>query len=671
MQIRKAYLPLMDLKNSRVPAVPLVTHTPFVSVWSMSDRLTDDWTKHWTSTHNSITGLVRVDGTAYRFCGRQPFDVPALDQVGLTLSPTKSEYTFRGAGIELVVGFVSPLLADDLEILTRPVTYINLSVRSTDGAAHDVQAYLDITGEWCVDQNSQKVFSARHQIDGFTTLSFRASDQVPLKRSGDRVRIEWGTAYLCAPNSYVGGSTIQEQDRARSGFAKNGSLPKTDDLRFPRSVNDQWPVAAIQFDLGNVADAAVGTYAMVAYDEEYAFEFLGRKLVPYWKRKGMQVSDLLLTAASERNALLERCSAFDAKLTSELVSAGGETFAQLATLAYRQSIAAHGIAEEIDGMLLMLSKENDSNGCIGTVDVTYPGSPLYLYLNPTLLKAQVEPILKYASLPRWRFPFAPHDLGTYPLANGQVYGGGERTEEDQMPVEECGNMLILVSALCLREGSAAFAEPYWKCLTTWANYLLEKGLDPEHQLCTDDFAGHLAHNANLAIKAIVALGAFAKLAALKGDDGLATQLGTAAKEMASKWLELAQEGDHTRLAFDQAGTWAQKYNLVWDRLLGLGLFPDSLAASEIAYYKTKINEFGLPLDSRRDYTKLDWCVWTATLATTSEDFAAIIDPILHWCENTPDRVPMSDWYDTVSAKHMAFEARSVVGGVFMPMLKPI
>jgi hypothetical protein len=238
-----------------------------------------------------------------------------------------------------------------------------------------------------------------------------------------------------------------------------------------------------------------------------------------------------------------------------------------------------------------------------------------------------------------------------------------------MPVEESGNMLIMIGALAEIENNADYAKKYWPTLTKWANYLKEKGLDPENQLCTDDFAGHLAHNTNLSLKAIVALAAYADLAERLGHKDEAAAYHKAAEEMAKKWQTMAADGDHYKLTFDKAGTWSQKYNLVWDKLLGYNLFPKDVAAKEIAFYQTRLNSFGLPLDNRKTYTKLDWILWTATMAADKKDFQAIIGPSYDWISETPSRVPLTDWYDTVSGKKQGFQARSVVGGVFIKVLE--
>ncbi|MDR3692653.1 MAG: DUF4965 domain-containing protein [Fimbriimonas sp.] len=659
-----------DTPAVRPPSVPLVTHTPYFSIWSPHDALHQGWSTHWTGTTQAMCGLVRVDGKVGRFMGGGPADVEPIQQVNLTVTATRSIYEFEFAGIHLNVEFLSPLVPDDLDLLTRPVTYLTIGVTSTDNTAHEVSVYFDCSGSIAVNTNDQPIYGARHRVDGLETVSFRSAEQPVLQKKGDHLRIDWGTLYLSSSSSYSR-ACVSDARSCREAFVLEGCVPASDDMRFPRSVWDESPVLALSLEYGEVEAESVSRFLCLAYDEEYAIEYFERKLVPYWNRAGIGISKLLFDAQAEASEVRRRCIAFDLTLHKELADRGGEKYAKIAELAFRQCLAAHGIVEDFDGTLLMFSKENFSNGCIGTVDVTYPGSPFFLRFNPAMLRAQIEPILSYAGTPRWRFPFAPHDLGTYPKANGQVYGGGERTEDDQMPVEECGNMLILAAAVCKAEQSTELAVKYWKTLSAWAGYLMQKGLDPDNQLCTDDFAGHLAHNANLSVKAIVALGAFGQLCEMRGDATRAQIIYQNAKRMADQWQRLARDGDAYRLAFDREGTWSQKYNLVWERLLGLKLFPQDVIDLEIAHYLTMQNEFGLPLDSRADYTKLDWVVWTATMSPSRSTFERFIDPLFEYVNQTSSRVPLSDWHDTKNAKQVGFQARSVVGGVYIPLLNPL
>ncbi len=653
----------------RPPAAPLVTHDPYFSVWSMNDKPMNDRTKHWTGAANGMVSIARIDGKPYRLMGQWYGEMPAaIKQVGLEVLPTRTLYQFEADGVRLSLTFMSPLLTDDLDVMARPVTYITWDARAVDNRTHKVSLYFDCTAEFVVNTTFQKVIWSRPKVGDLRVMTFGSQQQPILEQSGDDVRIDWGYLHLIVPPQSGESNVIAWNRTVRNSFAATGTLPDTDDLRMPRAAKDEMPVLASAVDLGSVGSTPVSRYVMLAYDDQFSIEYFHRKLRPYWRRAGVEADALLKSAARDYASLRKRCEAFDAELMADLRQTGGEEYAQIAALAYRQTIAAHKLAADWDGTPLFFSKENFSNGSIDTVDVTYPSSPFFLLFNPRLLEAQLKPILDYAGSARWHFPFAPHDLGTYPLANGQTYGGRESSEEDQMPIEESGNILLMVCALAKAEGNARFAEKYWPLLTKWAEYLRDKGLDPENQLSTDDFAGHLAHNTNLSIKAILAVGSYASLCDMLGKKSEAATYRRTAKGMVEKWIKMADDVDHYRLAFDKAGTWSQKYNLVWDKLLGLNLFPPQVARRELAFYKTKQNKYGLPLDNRETYTKLDWIVWTATLTESPQDFQTFIAPVRRFVNETPDRVPLTDWYQTLDGKQRGFQARSVVGGVYIKML---
>jgi hypothetical protein len=657
-------------QQQRPPATPLIAHDPYFSIWSMADHLTDAETVHWTGGAQPISGVARIDGKPYRFMGhvpgRRPDPLPAMEQTGNSITPTHTRYEFSQSGVTLELTFFTPAMTTDLDVLSRPVTYLAWSAQANDGQPHQVSLLLDVDPVIAVNDRGQQLVTFRNQTSRLNVLSAGSRDQSLLNRSGDNLRIDWGYFRLAVPKDENSKMVITPQPT--TDFAATGKLPVSDSMDMPEAPVRNTPHLAVILDLGSVAAQPVKRHLLVAYTEGYAVQYFQRNLRPYWQRRDMAVEDLLDLAEQQYSDLDAKGIAFDKELTDDLTQAGGEHYAAISILAYRQTLAAHKIAADLDGTPMMFPKENTSNGCISTVDVIYPSAPFFLFLQPKLLEAQLLPVLQYSALYRWPFPFAPHDLGQYPLANGQVYGGGEKTEENQMPVEESGNMLILVDALARAEGNAALAERYWPQLTKWAQYLRDKGLDPENQLTTDDFAGHVAHNANLSIKAIDGLAAYADLAHLLKQESVAADYRATAKSMAEKWVGMAAEGDHYKLGFESPNTWSQKYNLVWDQILGFNLFPKKVRETELAYYLTKLNTYGLPLDSRADYTKLDWSIWTATLASDPKQFQALLEPIYKWTNETPDRVPLSDWYDTKTGKHISFQARSVVGGVFIKAL---
>jgi hypothetical protein len=574
-------------------------------------------------------------------------------QKKVIINATQTHYEFSCGKADLSLTFTSPLLMNDLDLLSRPVSYISVQVSANDGNSHAVQLYFGASTDIAANTAFQEIKAEKYSAKGLSILKAGTTTQPVLQKKGDDLRIDWGYMYVAVPASTaVQQSVTAEQSPVKSFQPAAGNTLAGKHLRLNTVVN-----------MGKVGGTPKEQLLLMGYDDLYSIQYFSKNLRPWWNQNnGSNIEQQLSQAAADYKMTMEKCEALNRQLYEDAFKAGGEDYARLCELAYRQSIAAHKLVKSPQGDLLFLSKENFSNGCINTVDVTYPSAPLFLIYNPELMKGMLNGIFYFSESGKWTMPFAAHDLGTYPLANGQIYGEG-------MPVEESGNMTILTAAIARAEGNAEYARKHWKALTTWTDYLVKEGFDPANQLCTDDFAGHLARNSNLSVKAIVGIGCYAKLADMLGDKTTAAKYHAIAKGMAAKWAQLCDEGDHYALTFDKNGTWSQKYNLVWDKVLGLDLFPKEVYDKEVKYYLTKQNEFGLPLDSRKTYTKSDWILWTATLANNSNDFQALVKPVYTYATQTTTRVPLSDWHETTDGKMVGFQARSVVGGYFMKMLE--
>jgi hypothetical protein len=795
---------------SKMPAYPLITHDPYFSIWSFTDKLNESNTKHWTGKEQSLLGLVRVDDKVYNFMGvpaypvhwiaptseqqanaskyttedpgndwmtenfddskwqsatlpfgnkeakpatewntkdiwvRRNFDVFDLDieqlllylrndddvqvyingekvyectcwsqdykvhelpaaviqklrrgnnmlamhctntggnawldagiatrelirdiepaqQTALYVTATQTKYLFSCGVINFEVDFLSPLLASDLDMLSRPVSFVRFGVTAKDSGIHEVNVLFAESSNVAANSGSEFMKGTSYQSQNLSILRCGTEAQPLLQKKGDDLRIDWGYAYLAVPQQKQYEVRLTSMQNIAKDFLKNGSLTSG---YAQTSAMDKDFLMAVKTTLftGMGNNESNRATIMLGYDDVYSIQYFGQNMRAWWKKNFQSMDELLQASAQQYPTIISTCDAFDQQLYSDATKAGGETYAKLCVMAYRQSLAAHKLVRGEKNEILFPQKENFSNGSIWTVDVTYPSAPLSLVYNPELLKGMLNAIFDYSENGKWTKPFPAHDLGTYPLANGQTY-------PEDMPVEEAGNMIILTAAIARAEGNAKYAQQHWESLTRWVEFLVNDGLDPANQLCTDDFAGHLARNANLSVKAIVGIDAYSMMANMLGNKAAAKHYNSIAQDYVQRWLQMANDGDHYDLVFGTTNTWSQKYNLVWDKLLGLKLFPQTVYDKEVRYYLSHQNKFGLPLDSRKTYTKSDWILWTSTLASNKNDFDALINPVYTYATQTPTRVPLSDWHETTNGAQVGFQARSVVGGYFIKMLE--
>ena len=605
--------------------------------------------------HNT-TGGAYLDFGLFRNEGLDTKAIQTARQKSVDVMATSTYYTFTCGPVELDVVFTAPMLIDDLDLLSAPANYISYQVRSTDGKPHSAQLLLATTPQMAVNKAIQPTISETVTKGGVSYVKSGTIEQPILAKTGDGICIDWGYLYL---PSYNGSVAIGSDPAVKKAFMENGALPESK-ASVSCTKPTEWPTLAYAHDFGNVTTAQ--SHAIIGYDEVFDIQYMYKNYKALWAHDGdVTIFDMMATMEKNYVSIMARCRALDKRIYDDGFAAGGKKYAEILSGSYRHVIAAHKLFRDDEGTLLFFSKENNSNGCVNTVDLTYPEAPLFLVYNPELQKAMMTSIFDYSLSGRWTKPFAAHDLGTYPKANGQVYGG-------DMPLEEAGNMITLAAMLCRIDGNTKYVDKYWDIITTWADYLVENGQDPANQLCTDDFAGHWAHNCNLSVKAIMGVAGYALMAEMKGLSDVAQKYMAKAKNMAAVWEQNAREGDHYRLAFDRHDTWSQKYNMVWDVLWDINIFPNNAMEREMKYYLTVQNKYGLPLDCRRDYTKSDWIMWTAGMASTHEQFDAFVAPLWDYINETPSRVPISDWSDTKTAQMVGFKARSVIGGYWMRVL---
>lgn len=655
--------------NERIlPAYPIFVKDPNFSLWSPTEKLNESNLQTWYGETKTLYGFLKTGGKTYCFLGSgEDFascGVEKAVQTGLSVSAFATAYTFEAGGVRLSVHFVSPLPPDDLELLSLPVCYMEYELEGQGEVSLFVGrnvAYNDRP-----DNANRGVRGAKLPQEGYETAFLGLRRQMPLSVSADLVGADWGYWYVAGEKA-----DLLDERELGAYLAAGG----TD---FRAAGEERYLCARSRENKGAI---------LLGFDEGVAIDYFGDCRKGYYL-ENHTIFQALSHVHTHRAAINAQLADFETALRDQAAKFGPEYWNVLCA-ALRQSVAAHKLVRDKDGNVLFLSKECGSNGCIGTVDVSYPSMPLYLLYAPELVKGMMRPVLKFARMDVWTYDFAPHDVGTYPLCCGQVYGLDKRLEKQgdyethlpvyllpenarafddnyQMPVEECANLLIMFLACCRQDGDLEFFRENRDLAAKWVEYLVKFGLRPENQLCTDDFAGHLKNNVNLAIKATVAIGAYAALLDALGEENGYRAI---AENYAGEIVAFGANFDHLPLTWDSDdSTYSLKYNLAFDKALKLDLFPAETLEREVDCCLEKAGRFGTPIDGRKDYVKSDWLMWMASLTEDTgkqRRLMALLDTFLR---ESPDRVPFSDWYADESGHFYHFRARSVQGGCFMPLL---
>ncbi|KAF4824618.1 putative glutaminase [Colletotrichum tropicale] len=751
------------------PVLPLIVRNPYLSTWlgNARDAPWEHWPMFWTgsSVGFSVMASVPESNTVYPLLGRPQDSLSSSSKsfptyLGATFdaSTTNLSYSIAppkgsSAPVTIVLSFLSPITPTSTFRQSVPAAYLTIHAEGS----FDINIYTDLNGEWVSGDRDNKIVwdllkpqGAQEQSAVLKTWQVSRQTQQLLTEFADHA--EWGTLHFTGPADVYhqsGTSGILRQH-----FATKGNLKNEVDTLY-RKIMDEEPVFAFAktFHLSNntgaglsSTDSVLFTFALI---QDPVVQFAAARgltqMRPLWSFYFATSPELIRYHYDDFAVANLLARNYSDQLAVDAFASGSQDYQDIAALSARQVLGATQFSGTPDDPILFL-KEISSNGNFQTVDVIFPAFPFFLYTNPRWLAYLLEPLLEHQLSGQYPNDYSMHDLGShFPNATGHPDG-----KDEYMPVEECGNMLIMGLALVnafkydtqpafiqsvdglaglltlldpknsggrplalspdvygMDRSSAvtAFrgakeAEKWvsrsYELWTKWTGYLIRESLIPANQLCTDDFAGWLANQTNLALKGIIGIKAMAEIADVLGKTDDSKHYSDIASDYIEQWqgFGISRDGSHAKLAYTWYGSWTTIYNLYADSLLcfhlperkaalrggriaewlqtilGMGsktsFIPDKVYSMQSNWYHAVLQHYGLPLDSRHLYTKSDWQFFAAAV-TSKKTRTEILQSIAGWVNETTTDRPMTDLYETEGTGGWPgphFMARPVVGGHF-------
>lgn len=730
------------------PVLPLAVRTPYLSTWLPNAREPPwhGWPMFYTGEALGLSIMVRTNKTVYPLLGR-PQDSLTSNSSSFTVkyaayrgaqfdsASTNLSYaiTEQNDSTTVTVSFLSPITPTSTLRQAIPASYLHISMTGSLAIA----VYVDANGQWVSGSRDAII-----QWDMYNSSARTPTKSWAVTRRDEQVfveyndRAEWGSFWLTAPADVDHESGTSASIRSR--FAYNGSLANATDKTY-RGIMHHEPIFAFskRFSRPTSSSATWSNSILftIAHLQDPVVHFAAStglsKMLPLWSSYFDTRQDLISYHYHDFGDAGQLSQSYSAQVHEEALAYGGPSYSDIVALSARQVMGATVFSGSPTHPLLFL-KEISSNGNSQTVDIIFPAMPFFLYTNPSWLVYLLEPLLDHQLSGQYPNNYSMHDLGTH-FPN--MTGYSEKGDDEYMPVEECGDMLIIALALsqALRvdtssadgimsasgiyqlmladtRGTATEIEPSvqsakswvlrsWRLWQQWTGYLIKYSLEPQNQLCTDDFAGELALQSNLALKGIIGIKAMSELALLLDhmDDYHYYRNISDTYVRIWKTRAISRDGERVKLAYDWQGSWTTLYSLYANALLCFHLakqeprtsaevlqvpltqqtsmfendfLPYQLYTKQSQWYLTAMQKYGLPLDSRHLYAKSDWQIQAASVALP-ETRREIVERIALWLNETHTDRPFSDLYITEGEGGFPgpnFFARPVVGSHFAPLV---
>ncbi|KAJ5386597.1 hypothetical protein N7509_009138 [Penicillium cosmopolitanum] len=720
------------------PVLPLTVRNPYLSTWLGNAREApwSKWPMFYTGEEIGLSLMAHVpsQGAVYPLVGKPQDSLPSgqvqfPEYLGNNYDASTTNFTYRidtgsSTPLEITISFLSPITPTSTLRQSIPASYVTIDVRGDT----NVNVYMDIDARWVTGDHGTKINWAWDTINVQDKTSkspalqrWQIRREQELHLSEIRDRAEWGTLHFTGPANARFQSG--EAAKVRRSFAKTGSLTNENDDDF-RSIDDRSPVFSFSqsFNLGHSAkkssESVTFTLALIQIPVvQYAAARGLTMMRPLWESWFPTTEELLTFHYNDHAVAASLASNYSIQVAKDAYLSGADDYVDIVALSARQVMGATTFSGTPEDPILFL-KEISSNGNFQTIDVIFPAFPFFLYTNPLDNTPTPMPCTIWG-------PTSPMPPAT-PDGN-----------DEYMPVEECGNILIMglaiANSLQYEDSSTASSiwsaqgSPSWSASSDsdslfplsdlqtfsgiahqdgkwgggiegqqlakkwvqrsytlwkqWTGYLVEFSLEPANQLSTDDFAGWLALQTNLALKGIVGINAMSKLAELTGHDSDAKYFKDTADKYIAKWEEygMSRDNTHAKLAYDWYGSWTTIYNLYADAQLCFHLEGTNLSSNESAgfvprhiYQKQSIwyhyvrQKYGLPLDSRHLYTKTDWEFFSMAVASKPVR-SEILESVARWVNETVTDRPFTDLHKTEGDGNFPgpnFFARPVIGGHF-------